>query len=537
MYGRCNHLSFAILCALFFSFILGCSQSEDVIAPISLTKINLSPAQLPAAPEGYVYELWVVDTNNTYYSLGKFIWSNENYRFYDTDSNEIGSTWMVDYDILDPFYDSLAVSIENFPDLEPDSAGPIMLAHVIVNTDEHDMMMVFPRIVVEQPDQDVLMDFGNGMAGFCLETPTDKDSQSKEASGVWFALYVYDSVALYDTVTVRIDTRRKVPRSLEIDTSYWVCDSVENTTCVESTDVTELVIHDPGYDYDWMLIDTANLEELAATLDTLAIRCTTTVIDPYYIPTGLIDTFEHKMMDFEFVAFPVNVSADTLDTFTLDTCLDETLYFSIAPFTDYIHQLIYGIDSSIHLLDLFLSNYEEMPDLYDTKWHYKGWIISPYLEDDCPELGRLSKPQWVPFAVSQVFGNPDDWPIISTGSFKSFDHADDANPYSDVRRVPDYPGEDFILNLPCGDSIYFASQEDQYSRVGEIFITLEPDNYDDVTNFPLILFTTPSGIPNYIDVSDITFNHTQDFRLHNKSGRFENNPFGFPGIDVTIERQ
>ncbi|UCD94606.1 MAG: anti-sigma factor [Candidatus Zixiibacteriota bacterium] len=532
MHVRSSRLITAGLFALIVALIWGCSQPEDVVAPISTTKIHLTPAQLPSAPPGYLYELWTLDTNGRAYSAGKFIWDNKKYKFYDTDSSEIDNIWSVKYDLLDPFYEYLAVSIETIPDDWPDSIGPVILTDTIVSPELRPIQLVFP------------VDFGISTAGFCVETPTDKNSDSLDGCGVWFAFYRYDSVSLYDTVSVRLRRGARNPRRLELDTTYWICNEWSGTVCIDSTDVTEEVSQDPGYPWEWTTLDTSNLAELAATLDTLAIRCTTTVVDSFYVPdTQLIDTFVHRIMDFEFVTLPVNVTSDTIETIFVDPCTgsEDTLFYE--PFTDYIHSLIYGIDSTAYKLDRFLSNHEEVPDLdsLGLKWHYKGWIISPWLDvmaPGCAELERLTKPAWLPFQIQQLFGDPDEWKIISTGSFKGWEHADDGNPYSDNRRVPDFPGEDFILNLPCGaDSFYFASQDFYRDSIGEIFVTVEPDNFNEATNFPMILFLTPWHVPSYGSVSDTTANSLQDFRLTNVSGRVEGNPFGFPGIRAEIVRE
>jgi hypothetical protein len=530
MHVRSGRLIFAGLFALIVAFIWGCTQPEDVVAPISTTRIHLIPAQLPSAPPGYLYELWTIDTNGTAHSAGKFIWENKKYRFLDTDSNEIDSVWTVKYDLLDPFYEYLAVSVETIPDTWPDSIGPIMLMDTIINPELRPVQMVFP------------VDFGISSSGFCIETPTDKNSDSLDACGVWFAFYEYDSVALYDTTQVRLRLNERNPRRLELDTLYWICNVWDGTTCIDSTDVTEEVLLDPGYPWEWSTLDTTNLAELAATLDTLAIKCTTTVIDSYYIPDpALMDTFIHKTMDFEFVAYPVNVTSDTIETIIVDPCTGEADTIFYEPFTNYIHSLIYKPESTLYLLDRFQSNWVELPDL-DTlglKWHYKGWIISPYFElqaPACAELEHLTKPAWIDFQIETFFGGPDEWKVISTGSFKNWEQADDANPYSDIRRVPNYPGEDFINNLPCGaGSLYVATDDSSFASHGEVFVTLEPDNYNEATNFPLILFL--SHIPDYIAVSSVSPNSIQDFRLTNVSGRVEGNPFGFPGIKAIIVRE
>ena len=144
MFWHYKHIfSYAIL-LIAFTLVLGCTQPEDVAAPISVTKMYMSPVQLPTTPAGYSYELWAVDTAENYYPIGKFLWDNYLYRFYDLDSNRIDTVWSVPYDLLNPFYEYLAVSVETIPDLFPDSAGPVMLRDTIIDPEIRPMLLAFP---------------------------------------------------------------------------------------------------------------------------------------------------------------------------------------------------------------------------------------------------------------------------------------------------------------------------------------------------------------------------------------------------------
>jgi len=528
MRGRKFRLLMALLMISAFIFVFGCDEAEDVIAPVSTTEIYMSPIQLPSAPSGYVYEMWVTDTAGESYSLGKLLWDSYYHRFMDADSNRIDSVWTVDYDVLDGFYEYLDLSIEPYPDPFPLDQGPVFLRDTIGDPEVNPIQLVFP------------IDFGLSTANFAVETPTDKDSRANDAGGVWFALYNYDSVAVHDTTNMFLATAEKAARRLELDTTYWVCTQDEDGICVDSVDVTSEVLLDPGYEWDMFYFDTTNLAELAATLDTLAIICVDTVVDSLYILDPMImDTFIHVTTEYEFVVLPVNVGSEDIDTIIIDPCNGDTIELNIEPFTDYIHALYPTTRQTTFLLDRFLSGDEEVPVLEDADWHYKGWIISPYLPADCPELGRLTKPEWSDFIVDQYFGDPDDWAVISTGSFKNWQAADETNLYSDNKRVPDFPGEDFLLNLPCGrtEPYYFADSTNPESFVGEVFVTLEPDGYDSNTNFPLVLFTTRLHIPSYEIVSDTTVDHVQGTTLLNVAERVTNNPFGFPGIDIIIKRK
>jgi len=523
MLRRFNRLIFTILCSLVTVLLLTCGQPENVVAPPAATYIHLSPEQLPPPPDGYFYKLWVIDTNGNYDSLGSFLWDSEYRFYYETDSTRIDSIWEVDFDMLNPLYNYLALTIENSETTVPTEMGPIMLMDTIVDPEQSLMNLVFP------------VDFGLSYAGFALETPTDKDSYSKEASGLWFAYYTFDSIMLADTTDADFWYRDDdISSFLIFDTVYWRCNEYDGggINCIDSSDISEWVRQFDST-YDWFTLDTS----LVNTLDTIGIICLRQIVDSFFVPdTLLMDTFVHISIEYEFITAEPNLT-DVPDSIIInDTCSGIVDTFVMEPYKTYIHELIYTgfIDQESYFLDKFVPNYAETPDLTGTKWHYKGWVFSPYLPD-CDDLGMLSKPTWLEAMIQQYFPGYDTTRIISTGNFSTFARGDDANPYSDNKRVPNFPGEDFLYNLPCGaDSIYFASQDSPASRRGEVFVTLEPDNFDENTNFPLILFSTEWDMPNYVQVSDSAANHNQSFLLNNRSGRVPGNPFGFPGIRVLL---
>jgi hypothetical protein len=580
MHGPYIRLFSASLLLIVFAFIWGCSQPDDVVAPISTTKICMSPACLPSTPDGYSYELWVMDTLDNHYSIGKFLWDNYMYRFYDLDSNRLDTVWTVQYDLLNPFYRYLAVSVEELPDIYPDSAGPIMLRDTIVNPEIWPMLLAFP------------VDYSYARVTFGMETPTDKDSDSHDASGVWFAFYDYHRDSIVDTTNV-VSSAARAPRPQRYDTTYWRCDAGDAFNCTRWVEVTTsstadtLIVDSSAKPVDtlyWICegrdeygdcinwIDISDLFHWYDTLinpisydtvvydtlmDTLAISCVIVDTNYQYVPHPLlIDTFTHISVSYDYVVFPVNFDTFTIDTFAIDLCTGETIpdqikYLSDNDITPPTNLTFTTNVRAVVNLDRFIASHEEITDLSGTKWHYKGWVISPYLAPpyqtiDCDELGRLTKPAWLPFTMDYYFDEPDKWPIISTGSFKSFDKADyTPNIYSDNKRVPNFPGEDFIRNLPCGaDNYYFADKNSPIAMIGDIFVTLEPDNFDENTNFPILLFITRHNIPAYgsvsattPDISNLEQQRGENFDMLNIAGRVEGNPFGFPGIKVHLIRE
>ncbi len=526
MKRRSNRLYFTALFAILLALILGCTQSEDIIAPAAATDITLTPARLVSPPDGYVYALWLIDKDDEAVFIDVFDWNSDLYRFMDTSGNRIDSVWTVGLDILDPKFRYLALTIEALsgPDrLDTTDHGPIMLLDAIADPKQSPMKMIFP------------MDLWLGSLTFCVETPTDGNSQSNDAGGVWFALYVYDSVLVTDTTRLITPfTIQSTDRPLDIDTiSYWDCLEYSGPDCIDSQEVTA---SDP---YDWVVADTSNLEELANTLDTIGfrndtLRLGTLLVSPVIqLPdTVWLDTMFYQYMTWDYVATPVNVTdQDRTDSIGVDQWGRPT-WFTVKPFQDYNYQLIFdyrNTNTHSYMIDRFLSAHDELPDLDTTDWHYRGWVLSSELAPpSVPEgtFGKLTLPKWMPVHYD-IFLRPIDGGIISTGSFNSFDSADDENPYSGVSRVPPFPGEDFINGVPGGVSGFCAGE-------GTIIVTLEPNNYNsDSTNFPLLLFTGPTPAINSVNIS---IPHVQMFPMINQYSAVENNPFGFPSIAVKINR-
>jgi len=567
MHERFNRLFHTALIAFIVVLAVGCTQPDDIIAPVSETMLILTPDRLPTLPDSMVYYFWVLDSTDNAYYIGNFIWNNEYYQFYDLDSNAIDSVWQVDYDVLDPFYRYLCVTVEHLDDLPGgttlpvDSIGPIMLQDTLIDPEASLMEMVFP------------IDIWLGDGFFCVETPSDSDSWSNEASGIWFCEYTFDYIQVSDTTDVicsfPIGTG-VTPRDLVIDvftadTGFYDCniwDPIYPGVCNDSTEVIDTTL---GYDFmavdtldaDTFTVvyiegvpDTVDVSVLGGTLDTVAVTHVEAIVDSQYtlLDTLVLDTFIHTYIDFDVIAPAVNITSDTLyDTVTIsryddmaEIWVDEDTVIIIPPFVSFNHDFVYTVSSESVYVDKFLSSFEECPDLNGTKWHYKGWVMSPFLVPTTT-FGTFIKPSWLDFYVQQEFTL--SFAMISTGSFKSFWAADDANPYSGNKRVPKIPGEDFLFNLPAGiDSIFFVTPLTGPTAYGDVIVTLEPDNYNEnQMNFPLIMMS--GALPSWGFVSD-SLEHVQNstggnanFRLRNWASTVAGNPTGFPAVHVGVARR
>ncbi len=515
MCRRYNRLLFLGLSAVFIIMMWGCSQPDDIMTPASTTKLILRPERLPTLPNGMIYELWVKNDDNKPISLGKFNWNSELYQFHDSAGNKMDSLWTVNFDALK--YKWICLSVETYPDLEPDSMGPVMLQDTIADPEKKPIKMLYP------------IDLWLGQAGYAVTTPTDGNSYVANGSGVWFALYIFDTTRSYfDTTgafTGLYNSKNFQKRLLKLDTIGW----------------------DSTIEPPIPLLDTLEKDSLSHALDTVGLTNVRITIDSNFVI--LLDTFVHTSVVFDYATIPINVgSEDIYDTvlMVIPSGKEESTEVIIPPFADYhLPDVYYGrSNEKTQKLDNFLLNAEELPDLAkagpgqsDIKWHYKGWVISPYLKPDS-SFGKLTKPSWSSIVIENLLSPPSAG-VISTGSFKDFEGPDDSNSYSMNKRVPAFPGEDFLVHLPQGigpDGITFGNPSDPSERSGTVFVTLEPDNYNNsTTNFPLILMMSEERMPSLRTVSDKTL--IQDFRLANWFRAVDGDMSGFPAIHVKLIRE
>jgi hypothetical protein len=515
MYRRHNRLLFFALSAIIVAVIWGCSQPDDIIAPASSTDIILTPSRLPTPPPGMIYELWAVDADGEGLSLGKFDWDSRLYRFSDTSGNRIDSTWTVDFDVMK--YKSICISVERFPDPAPDSMGPIMLKDVVVDPKARPMKLVFP------------IDLWLLQAGYFIQTPTDGNSNDNEASGLWFGFYSFDTIVVSDTLNAAFTIGSPV-RLFTTDTTW------------DSSQVPPVIV-------DIDTIPNADPDSLSRITNYINITNERRDTNTAYIPPYpfYLDTFTQITIRYDSVIYPVNQTGDTIfyiDTLiqiapnsTIDTFVDT---FAMPPLTYYTYSITYVIDtlSKRRAVDRILPDslvYDDIINLSGTGWHYKGWTISPYL---LPRTSypSISKPSWLD-AQSSEYLTPISGGIISTGSFTDFNAPDDGNPYSALTKLPSVPGEDFLNNLPAGVTrIVLADSLNRSILAGTVFISLEPDNYDSISNFPLILLTSEGLMPSYTQISS-RIPHTQHNRMTNWYRMVENDPIGFPSVRAILIRK
>ncbi|MEE9442890.1 MAG: hypothetical protein V3V99_09515 [candidate division Zixibacteria bacterium] len=252
------------------------------------------------------------------------------------------------------------------------------------------------------------------------------------------------------------------------------------------------------------------------------------------------DTLGVDSVEVVNVAPPVDSDTTALDTIGIIipdtgwTITDTTIIFgydtiphrriniefetAVVPDSNYLLFPFYDIDSISAFRGLvqyfnYAASLENLPDVSPFGWRYNAWVFHEYFPEDA------NLPEMVPFGYKlqgRYVGEPS-WRVLPLGAFLRPDSADISNPYIDNREVPNFPGEDFILNLPPGyDAINFRNASDSDATGGfaaAIVVGVEPDpanlTIDETRNFPL--FFLSKDIPYRGPV------FTNDLILHNYS--------------------
>ncbi len=225
-----------------------------------------------------------------------------------------------------------------------------------------------------------------------------------------------------------------------------------------------------------------------------------------------VDSFNHAIIRF--------VQAVQIDT----AAAGDSILVTIPNF-------IYTIGS------LFAFNFDEftqdsfaLPEYSDYGWKYKGWVVSPTVSPSA--VGSATLPAWRPNSPNDSLMPGISGGLLTTGTFSKINKPDDNNPYVAGPRLPQFPGEDFIANLPGGMNTgnWGGLVPLSSGNSGTVFISLEPTNFvTDTTNFPLIAFMA--------DVPPVRDSITATVVIINMQNRTQtNDPFiGFPRIRVDIK--
>ncbi|RME23657.1 MAG: hypothetical protein D6800_09550, partial [Candidatus Zixiibacteriota bacterium] len=120
MFGMDRRLRFLLTVALVMGIYWGCSQTTDIVTPVSNTDLTLVPERLPTPPAGMIYELWAVKTSNLsvnlsagdVVSLGRFSYlANDTFKgFTDANGNPLDNVFTLPDDLFK--FKHVVVSVE-----------------------------------------------------------------------------------------------------------------------------------------------------------------------------------------------------------------------------------------------------------------------------------------------------------------------------------------------------------------------------------------------------------------------------------------
>ncbi|MEW5795995.1 MAG: hypothetical protein AB1772_06500 [Candidatus Zixiibacteriota bacterium] len=507
----------AFLAAVFgaLTLIMSCSQTEDITASKSLTKIWLSPERLPEPPPGMIYGVWVskvaypeIKERAEVIPLGRFSYltSDTLVAFLDENGNVRADSnlFQLEGDLFE--FDFLFVTVEvdgSYPSLP----GPVMLMQSITGRTD--------TIRMSFPQHDSLFE---ATIRCNFETPTD-DNRGNDGYGLWFCNYQPVRLEIEDTLDVLIK---------------YVWDTIEVVTNQEGPS-------DPEY-------ETLNFASLYAPYaDSVWFEFDTILVDFGRDVLALgIDSFIHY-------AAKQNVHYD----------VDSTIPRIIKDYGNDIDTISPGDYDTISgifpttvrrsvFVDVFVQDLYSIPDLSDYGWRYKGWVVADHIPKAA--VGEFTPPAW-DFTTGELLIPGYRGGLLTTGPFVDETDNDLSNPftlevkwvvdsgsfYDTVLKRPRFPGEDFLdgaaLSAATGGVITtpYNLLQDLSANTGTVFVSIEPINLvHDSTNFPIIIFARnlPSSWPAFEPVFGTFLNV---WSLRSQAG-LATGAQGLPKITAKIQR-
>jgi hypothetical protein len=139
----------------------------------------------------------------------------------------------------------------------------------------------------------------------------------------------------------------------------------------------------------------------------------------------------------------------------------------------------------IHEYYAYSSPMENLPDITPYGWRYNAWVLM-----DQSNGWDLGLERMVPFGYEGQWRWTGDttWGVLPLGAFYRADSADLHNPYISNREVPNYPGEDFVVDAGAFANLNLRRAVSGFW--GSIVVGMEPDpenlTIDPDRNFPLV---------------------------------------------------
>ena len=337
----------------------------------------------------------------------------------------------------------------------------------------------------------------NAVVRCCLESPSD-NSRTGVGRGIWFANYRSVDLSYPDTtaVSARVDY---IARAYLFAETTFVGDPPVMQIDSNFTDAQLRPISKEAVfvKVPWSVTITKDSNLIAYSSDTLVLG---------------LDSVYH-----------------VYNVVRIDSSIDMTSPYQYADVS-----LNYTTVPKTIPLDIFSQDDFNLPDYSDIGWHYKGWVMTPYLSSQV--VDRATMPAWYSVEALRRYFPYADEALISTGSFTDVTQPDAGNPFAVGPKVPPFPGEDFLKTSELQATYGVSSVNLMPFSVGNrgaVFITLEPDNFPiDTTNFPLVMLITelPSS-RNSVDSSQVSVSLRNWTQTNPKEDLV-----GFPKVTVTPER-
>jgi len=548
-----SRLLFVIVSCGLLIIALSCSQTDNITASKSLTKVWLTAKQLPTPTPGMCYGLWVskvaypdISRTSQVRLLGQFsyIISDTLVAFLEpdntvrTDSNE----FRLEADLFD--YSHMFVTIENIDSIGS-LPGPVMLMQSVTGNSDT-IRMYFPKL-------DSLFE---SIIRCNFESPTD-GNRGYDGYGLWFCNYELIYREIHDTLGAEV-------------TYGW--QTIEPIIGGEGDTLNLVDLYRAYADEVWFEFDTSLLD---FGRDTLALS---------------IDTLAYKHYGARRCVCYGNIYDTVWDSSVVPPVIDTIIFIDSIPriIKDFGGNNI-TLDTMVTpvLLDVFTQDGFDLPDLTPYRWKYKGWIVSDRIDTNA--IGKFTPPAW-DFISGELLIPGYQGGLLSTGTFSDELKADNSDPFTleidwevdsvrsffrsrdsvavgplppyvcdpaadtvqyfervvtdTVLKRPNFPGEDFLdldaLSAATHGVINSARYPDGFnllpdfdnSRSGSVFVTIEPISMvSDTTNFPLIAFcrNLPAAWP------VVPVGRGATWTLLNYTGTAAGAD-GFPTVTAEIER-
>jgi len=471
-----------IVCGSLF-LIFGCTQKDDVNQPLTSSTITLNPDFLPELDSMYVYELWMVKVQKQgddfiapgaeFISLRKFLWDNSVDRFRDSNGDIISN----DIELPESWYnyDYIVLSIENLVDPAPTQpSGVYMLADAVVDPVTRPIVMKYPASMFL------------AIGSFFVGTPTNDTT--------------------YYDLTPSIDSLVRV--SEEEEKGLWICSRflterfLHDTLGVDSFKNSTFINSDTTRKYE---PDTINvIWPPDSTWDIII----DTVVYGY-------DTLQHRRIELEWeVIYDTVYDYNLYPYFWVDsqTTVQYPYPLGRIPYWEYSGPLA------------------EAPDIYPYGWRYNAWVMLEQPDEGDDNTG-MDLATMIPFGTGEqeAFTGSNSWGVLPLGGFRYPDAPDVSNPYISNREVPQFPGEDFVVNAAQFANLNLRRITDH--TWGYVIVGMEPDpalvDINETCNFPLFILSAEIPQGN----ADIY----RDNDPNNDSPTFHNWTQFLPEISVMVE--